>query len=636
VATNIGNLAVLITGNTSGLATALKEGESLTKKFEKDITKRGSGKPSGGGPGVLGLTGGLSSGLSSGIGAGLGVIGGMGVVGAATSLGSLVAGIAVDSVKIAARFEDIQTSFRVLLGDGEKAKDLFGQITGFAVKTPFTTGQLADQARMLLASGTEADQIIPTLRMLGDLAMGDAERLGNLVRIYDQVRGTGTLTGHEMREFVMSGGIGGLGEALAASMGRQRAELHSMIAEGKVGFSDVQRAMVAMTGKGGKFFGGMAEGAKTFNGLLSTLKDNWELLLGSIGQAVIEEFNLKPLMTSLSDLLARGRDGVDAFRPVLRDLKGAATEFTDALFNGLVNSAVAAAELVNWVNRLQKSMGASGGPAGNVDSLMTWQEKYGSLGGLTGTRDMKYNPLNYMGPGGASRLGHWLGVDASAIRDVTNPAAPKEGDLINVGKIAGTAKEVASVIRDAIAGGGKDAAGWIGTAAKLFQQPGGGLAAHLAQIRIEADKLNDDQIKYLNHLKEGFDPIGAMMKELGDVDKIAKRGGFNIKSDDPNQGGFDNGLYNFALAGIFNRYAKEFDGQAKLASAALKDSAEAVSAIAQHRTGREDPQARVANVLDQMRQEMARRQDDANRLLAGIKALMEKSGPAVSINPLRP
>lgn len=618
MATTIGSLAVQITGNTSGLASALRTAGTQVQKFQTDMAKgRGlaGGLAGAAAPyrAMLGVGGSVARGALGGLTSTPALLGAAGVAGGAALLGSHVAGIVTDSVKIAANFEDLRTSFKVMLGDAEQAKALFADIQKFAAATPMTTGQLAESAKGLLGAGTAADQIIPTLRMLGDLALGDGEKLKSLVLVYGQVRGMGRLMGDDFKQFVQSGGLSGLGEALAQTLKVPLAQVRPLMEEGKVSFADLQRAMISMTSQGGRFFGGMAEGAKTFNGVVSTLKDNWELLLGVIGQAIIDEFGLKDVVTSLSALLEKGQGMGDQIRPLLRDLKDGAVEFGDALFTGLANSVVMAAQLVNWLNRVQKSLGI-GDQAGRgpVEKLLDWQVEQGTIGGAFGLTE---GPLNWVGPGGVA---HALKRNLyPMLTDVTSPEG-RPDDLIDVKKIAEKAKELAAALKEAIRGGAVEGGNWL--AQSIERSLKGGSAAGVVPDR---EGLTANDLNRLKGLRADFDPVGAMRAELGELAKLHAKGGF--ANEQP-------GLFEHAAANVFNKFAKDIGDSAKLASAALKGSAEAVSAIARHRTGNQDPQARVVNVLEQMR-ELQRQELEAAREVA--RALAGKQ-MFVSVNPLRP
>lgn len=57
-----------------------------------------------------------------------------------------------------------------MLGSAEKANDLLKELSDFAKRTPFELTGLREQAKQLLAFDFSAEEIIPTLESLGNIA----------------------------------------------------------------------------------------------------------------------------------------------------------------------------------------------------------------------------------------------------------------------------------------------------------------------------------------------------------------------------------------------------------------------------------------------------------------------------------
>src|SRR5690606_31930396 len=79
------------------------------------------------------------------------------------------------------------------------------------------------------------------------------------------------------------------------------ADIRKMVSEGKVGFADLQRALASMAAEGGFAFNGMAKQSETLGGLWSTFKDNVGLALTDVGNAIVENLNLKDALKSMID-----------------------------------------------------------------------------------------------------------------------------------------------------------------------------------------------------------------------------------------------------------------------------------------------------------------------------------------------
>ena len=83
-------------------------------------------------------------------------------------------------IQVRGEIESLEISFATLLGSTDKAKELFGEIREFEVKTPMTLEPLAKGAQTLLGFGVAAEKVMPILRQIGDISMGNAERFQTL------------------------------------------------------------------------------------------------------------------------------------------------------------------------------------------------------------------------------------------------------------------------------------------------------------------------------------------------------------------------------------------------------------------------------------------------------------------------
>jgi tape measure domain-containing protein len=124
-------------------------------------------------------------------------------------------------------------------------------LSEFAMQSSFDLPDVVSNAKQLMGMGIELENVIPTMKMLGDTAAGLGVPLQRLALNFGQVKSQGKLTGRELRDFAISGVP--LLETLANSMGKTKQEITAMVSESKIGFSDVRNAFIAMTSEGGKF-----------------------------------------------------------------------------------------------------------------------------------------------------------------------------------------------------------------------------------------------------------------------------------------------------------------------------------------------------------------------------------------------
>lgn len=214
-------------------------------------------------------------------------------IGAATSA---LAAVGVSSAKAAIDFEQTQVAFTTMLGSAEEASDFLNNLADFAKRTPFTLQGVEGAAKQLMAVGFAADEVIPTLKSVGDVASGlglGEEGLQRLILNLGQVRNQGKLTGRELRDFAVAGVP--LLDELAKQLGVTTMDIQEMVSAGEISTAMVTQAFQDMTSEGGKFADLMSKQSETVAGKISNIKDTISLLNREIGEAML------PGLTALAD-----------------------------------------------------------------------------------------------------------------------------------------------------------------------------------------------------------------------------------------------------------------------------------------------------------------------------------------------
>ena len=202
------------------------------------------------------------------------------------------------SIEAAAQKEDVTTQFKVMLGDLEAAKYLYQEINQYAAVSPFETAGLADNVRQMMSFGQTAKQAFEDIKMLGDVALGDQNKLNRLALVYSQTFSAKKLTGGDLLQYV-NAGFNPL-EYLSKKTGKSMADLRKEMEKGKITSDMVRDSFVDATSAGGKFYKGAEEGSKTWNGMLSTLKDNVRMLGAELGEKVLP--TLKSILIAFFDM----------------------------------------------------------------------------------------------------------------------------------------------------------------------------------------------------------------------------------------------------------------------------------------------------------------------------------------------
>lgn len=197
--------------------------------------------------------------------------------------GTAFAAFAKSLVAVRGEFQQLELSFKGVLGSKQKADALMAQVVDVVARTPFDVQQIADGAKQLLSYGVGAEDVSDTLLRLGSVSSGLSVPLDGLVDLYGGIAEQGRLFTADLAQF-SSLGIP-LAEELAKQFGATEDQVGMLVASGKAGFPEVQQAIGALTGEGSRFYSLMDEQNRTISGQVSNLGDAFGGMLNEIGQA---------------------------------------------------------------------------------------------------------------------------------------------------------------------------------------------------------------------------------------------------------------------------------------------------------------------------------------------------------------
>lgn len=229
-----------------------------------------------------------------------------------------------------------QIGFATMLGSAEKAQKFLEDMADFAVRTPFEYPELLEAAKRMLAYGFAAEEVLPTLRAVGDAsaALGSGSvGIDRITLALGQIQAKGKLSGEEMRQLTEAGVPAW--HILAEAMGKTVPELQDMVSKGLVpGGKAVDMLTAGMT----KRFGGMmASMEDTWQGVTSSIKDIWRMTVGTLTQN---------LFGGLNTMLIKVRDFLSQFYSMLNAVMGKkAKQTTDGLVQSTEDQAVAMSEV---------------------------------------------------------------------------------------------------------------------------------------------------------------------------------------------------------------------------------------------------------------------------------------------------
>lgn len=215
---------------------------------------------------------------------------------------SKLAEVVKSGVDYNATMESYLTNFKVMLGSEEAAATKLSEIRKMAASTPFSLDDLTGGTQTLLQFGIAADDTTGVLQRLGDISLGNAEKLQTLTRAYGKMSSAQKVT-LENVNMMIDAGFNPLNQICDAT-GESMSDLYKRISDGKVSFSELEAAMEAATSQGGQFYNGMLEASQTFSGRMSTLKDNVSALTGELTSG---------LFAALGDLVVKLNEVVVSF-----------------------------------------------------------------------------------------------------------------------------------------------------------------------------------------------------------------------------------------------------------------------------------------------------------------------------------
>lgn len=187
---------------------------------------------------------------------------------------------ATEIISVRGEIESLQISFETLAGK-RKGNQLFSEIKEFAAHTPMMMGDLAKGAQTMLAFNIEAEKVMPILKAIGDISMGDSQKFNSLALAFSQMSATGKLMGQDLLQMI-NAGFNPL-SVISEKIGKSIGELKEEMEQGKITTEMVTQAFIAATSEGGKFYGMLEKQSKGINGAISNFQGAVDDAFNEIG-----------------------------------------------------------------------------------------------------------------------------------------------------------------------------------------------------------------------------------------------------------------------------------------------------------------------------------------------------------------
>lgn len=209
------------------------------------------------------------------------------------SLVALTGAVGKFGIDYNATMEQSQVAWKTLLGTQEKAQKMLKDITDFTKSTPFETKQVDMMAKYMHNAGLEGKKLFSELRKASDVSSAftiPAAEAKEMVRQMSQVRQAGVAYTEDLN-ILQDRGVP-IFKAIAEQQGIMVKDVKKLASQGKL-TSDVYISAFNSIAKSAE--GASEAQSKTFNGMISTLKDNLSIFAGQI---------MKPTFDRLKDMMS--------------------------------------------------------------------------------------------------------------------------------------------------------------------------------------------------------------------------------------------------------------------------------------------------------------------------------------------
>lgn len=185
-------------------------------------------------------------------------------------------------VNVRSEIQALEVSFRTLLGSQQASAELMRQMKEFAAATPLQLGALAKGAQTMLGFNLDPDEIMPMLKAIGDISMGDAQKFQSLTLAFSQMSSVGKLMGQDLLQMI-NAGFSPLA-VMAEKTGKSIGELKEEMSAGAISADMVKQAFIDATSEGGQFYGMLSGQGDTVKGAMAQLSGAFTDMFNGIGE----------------------------------------------------------------------------------------------------------------------------------------------------------------------------------------------------------------------------------------------------------------------------------------------------------------------------------------------------------------
>lgn len=202
-------------------------------------------------------------------------------------------------------------------GNAEAAKAMYERISEYGKVTPYDKAGLLDAQRTMMSFGMSGEAAFSTLQQIGDIAMGDSQKLQSLALAFAQMSSTGKLTGQDLMQMI-NAGFNPLNE-ISKVTGKSVGVLKEEMSKGAISADMVSEAFRIATSEGGLFYGAIEAASETTAGRMASIRDTIEeikvsifnalgdfgLWISTISEVMVPLSQVMPLLTGVFGLMSK-------------------------------------------------------------------------------------------------------------------------------------------------------------------------------------------------------------------------------------------------------------------------------------------------------------------------------------------
>lgn len=219
-----------------------------------------------------------------------------------------------------ASMEQAKIGFTTMLKSGQKAEKFLEDLQEFAAKTPFEFPELRSAAQRMVAFGFAAEDVIPTLRAVGDAVAatgGGQQAIDSIILSLGQMKTVGKASWEEIRQ-IAEWGVPAL-KYLAEEFGMTQKQVMEELSKGSI---EAEKAINAIIKGINRDYGGMMKNAeKTWTGMVANIRDGAQRLIMEAFKPIFNwtRDNVLPEIQGLIERLEKGFKA-DGFRGAMMEI----------------------------------------------------------------------------------------------------------------------------------------------------------------------------------------------------------------------------------------------------------------------------------------------------------------------------